>query len=83
MIDIQAEVRRAERAVQRAGYSVSDLCAAAKVHRATWQRHKSGEISPLLDTWTRIEEAVRKLVANPVPKKLRQKPRSQPQNLPR
>ena len=61
MIDIQAEVRRAERAVQRAGHSVADLCAAAKVHRATWQRWKSGEISPLLATWSRVAGAVRKL----------------------
>ena len=62
-MDIPTEIRRAERRIKRKRISVNELCRAAQVHRATWQRWKAGEISPNLRNWDRVTAAVKELTA--------------------
>lgn len=46
----------AEDRAKRAGLKVTDLCKAAGVHRATWQRWKSGRTGgPTITQWTAVE----------------------------
>lgn len=47
----------AENRAKSAGLKVTDLCKAAGVHRATWQRWKSGRTGgPTIRQWTAVEE---------------------------
>ena len=46
----------AENRAKNAGLKVSDLCKAAGVHRATWQRWKAGDTKgPTLSQWGAVE----------------------------
>lgn len=46
----------AEERAKRSGLKVVDLCKAAGVHRATWQRWKSGKTGgPTIKQWHAVE----------------------------
>ena len=46
----------AEERAKRSGLKVVDLCKAAGVHRATWQRWKSGKTGgPTIMQWRAVE----------------------------
>jgi hypothetical protein len=47
-----------EQRIKASGASVDDLCAAAKIHRATWQRWKAGIVGPTFTNWRAVEDAV-------------------------
>ena len=62
-MDIATEIRRTERRVKRKGLSINELCRAAQVHRATWQRWKAGDTSPTIRAWARVIAAAKELTA--------------------
>lgn len=51
-----------ERAKER-GLSVADLCVAAHVHRATWQRWKAGRGEPGVTQWDAVEALIERKAA--------------------
>lgn len=53
-MDINATIPDIEARLRSAGISINDFCSSVGVHRATWQRWKSGAVSPRLDTWRRV-----------------------------
>lgn len=44
------------------GVKVQEVCDEAEVNRATYQRWKAGDVTPLMTTWTRLTEAAQKLI---------------------
>jgi len=55
MVKASNPVVAAEERAKQAGLKVDDLCKAADVHRATWQRWKAGVTSPPLKKWQAVE----------------------------
>ena len=57
-MNIPNEIRAIELRTKGAGHSVDDLCKAARINRATWQRWKGGESIPNLRSWLRVTSAL-------------------------
>ena len=56
MVNTENPIATAEARAKEAGLKVADLCKAAGVHRATWQRWKSGKTSgPSINEWAAVE----------------------------
>lgn len=55
---ISEYIRDVEVQLSEKGIAVQDVCDAAKLNRATYQRWKSGEAKPLWESWQRFLEAV-------------------------
>lgn len=54
-MDIPATIMRIETAARAAQVSIDDLCEAAGIHRATWQRWKAGTKLPTMRKWISFE----------------------------
>jgi hypothetical protein len=51
------DLAEAEARAKRSGLKVADLCRAAGVHRATWQRWKAEKTSgPTINQWRAVQE---------------------------
>ena len=57
---IPAEISAIETRLKENKVSIQDVCDAAGVNRATYQRWKSGDTMPLWKTWDRFNIAVEK-----------------------
>lgn len=56
MSDTHNPLVEAEARAKRSGLKVVDLCKAAGVHRATWQRWKAGKTGgPTITQWHAVE----------------------------
>ena len=54
IMDMRSEILAIEAKVKASGMTVNELCKAADIDRATWQRWKAGEVPPLLSNWRRV-----------------------------
>lgn len=61
-MDARAEaaqaVKNAEIEARSLGLDQADLCAAAGVHRATWNRWRTGAFAPSLDQWMQVQALI-------------------------
>ena len=57
-MNIPSEITRIEAILKARKIAVQDVCDAASVNRATYQRWKSGERSPNMNTWQRFLDIV-------------------------
>jgi DNA-binding transcriptional regulator YiaG len=55
MATSQERIEEVEARAKQLGLSISDLCTAAEVHRATWQRWKAGKGKPDIEQWGAVE----------------------------
>ena len=61
-MDISEQIIDIETRLKAKKIAVQDVCDAASVNRATYQRWKSGETTPLMKTWQRFLDAYRDAV---------------------
>lgn len=60
-MDYRQRIREVERTAREHMVPIEELCERANIHRATWQRWKSGKTIPFVRNWRALEEEVKKL----------------------
>ena len=63
-MNISEQITDIETRLKAKKIAVQDVCDAASVNRATYQRWKSGETMPLMKTWQRFLDIVEPYLAD-------------------
>lgn len=58
IMHIADEITRIEAEAAQYGLRIEDLCREAGIHRATWQRWKSGVVGPTMKNWSKLKDAL-------------------------